>query len=197
MLDAEHILVRMLNQPKIAQIAAYMLSRGGGQMNVLKLTKLLYLSEREAITCFGSMMAGDSPHSMPEGPVLTQTLDLTNGALDSVPGGWNNWVTDKADYEVALNPKKKGFDRDDLDELSNAEIEVLDCVWKKFGHMEKYEIRDWTHKYCKEWEDPHGSSFPIPLERIYKAVGYSNEQSKVLHNEAVAEKYLDRLFSEM
>jgi len=55
-----------------------------------------------------------------------------------------------------------------LNELSRAELKTLHEVWEQFGRMNQYEIRDWTHENCPEWEDPHGSSNPIPYVRVFK-----------------------------
>lgn len=196
-LDEGAIIIGMLDQPKISQIAAFFIQRAGGQINVLKLTKLLYLAEREAMAKHGSMMAGDSPVSLPEGPVLTRALNLTNGIQDSVPNGWNRWVSDRAAYEVALNEEVVGFTRDALDRLSDAEICILDRVWVNFGKMSKYEIRDWTHKHCGEWEDPNGSSLPIPFERIFKNLGFSKEQSKAMAAEEISERHIDQVLASL
>lgn len=41
---------------------------------------------------------------------------------------------------------KKNASRDRLDHLSDADIEVLAAVWDEFGHINKWQIRDYTHK---------------------------------------------------
>jgi len=187
----------MLNQAKIAQMAAYLLQRQGGTMYLLKLTKLLYLCEREAVARFGTLISGDMPVSMPQGPVLSQTLDLMNGASPPVPGGWDSWISDREGYSVSLNPEVEGFNRSHLDALSDAEINVLDRVWQQFGQMDRWEIRDWTHNNCAEWQDPNGSSLPIQMMQFFQAVGFSNEQSRLLNLEANAEDCLDKTFASL
>lgn len=162
-------------------------------MALLKLTKLLYLAERESMAIHGHMMSGDRPVSMPHGPVLSQTLDLMNGATASQSGGWEDWICDREDHDVALAPAKSHFDRDQLDELSDADIQVLVTVWQQFGNMDRWALRDWTHQHCPEWRDPKGSSAPITLESIFSAVGYSREQSRELARESENEAHTDRI----
>lgn len=165
----------LFNEKRTAQVAAFLLHRAGGRLPLLKLMKLMYLAERESLRRFGEPISGDKLVSMPHGPVLSCTLDLMNGWGSSEDGGWESWMTDKDDHQIALrDPSMIRTPEQDLLELSNGDLEVLESVWAEFGHMGKYELRDYTHgEGCPEWEDPHGSSRPIPLRRLFKALGYS------------------------
>ena len=42
--------------------------------------------------------------------------------------------------------------------------------------MDPFVLRDWTHdpKNLPEWEDPNGSSFPIPIRRILQNLAVEN-----------------------
>lgn len=68
---------------------------------------------------------------------------------------------------------------DDLDELSDAELGILDEIWARFGHLNKYSLRDYTHKNCLEWENPHGTSIPIPYERVLKFLGKGDRSEEI------------------
>lgn len=183
----------MLNERKVAQMAAYLIRKDGERMPHLKLMKLLYLSDREALARYGYPMTGDSVVAMPHGPVLSMTLNLMDGDVESQPGGWESWISDKDNHEVSL--RKTTFTPEDLDQLSPADIDVLDSIWQRFGHMGKWEIRDYTHTNCPEWQDPKGSSNPIPLQRIFTALGHSNEEAAVLAANIEAERSIDRLIA--
>ena len=76
------------DQRKVAQAAAWFVSRSGGAINILKLMKLLYLADRQALASFARSISGDRMVSMPHGPVLSQTLELANGEFESIAGGW-------------------------------------------------------------------------------------------------------------
>ena len=114
-------------------------------MAYLKLMKLMYLSDRVSMDRFGEPLTGDLMVAMPHGPVLSRSLDLMKGAARG-DEGWNNWITDADHYDLQL--KQREIQRDDLDELSDADLSVIDSVYQDFGHMGKWQIRDYTHDHC-------------------------------------------------
>ena len=181
------------NERKAAQMAAYLICKSGkSRMPHLKLMKLLYLAERESLKQHGACMFGDYLVSLPHGPVLSLTLDLMDGDTQSQPGGWEDFISAKENNELAL---KSPITIDSLDELSPADIEILDLIWGEFGPMGKWEIRNYTHKHCPEWQDPHGSSYPIQYEKLFEACGYSNDEAKELAEQIEEERRIDRLFA--
>ena len=182
----------MFNERKVAQMAAFLLGKGGDRMPHLKLMKLLYLSDREAMERYGFPISGDCIVAMPHGLVLSMTLNLMDGDVESLPGGWDSLISDKENYELSL---KGSVTRSDLDELSQADIDVLEAVWARFGHMGKYEIRDYTHDHCPEWTDPNGSSNPIPYEKVFRAMGRSQDVAAELGARIEAERSLDKIFA--
>jgi uncharacterized phage-associated protein len=153
------------NERKAAQVAAFFCEKEGGAISVLKLMKLIYLSDRESMAQCGFPITNDYFVSMPHGPVNSMTLNLINGNSDEKKNGWNELISDRADHMVGLSRARTEAD---IEELSEFEIEVLETVWTEFGKMGRWEIRDWTHANCPEWEDPSGSCTPIPHERVLK-----------------------------
>lgn len=148
-------------------MAAFFLGKSAGSMPYLKLLKLLYLADREAMRVTGDSMSGDHFVSMPHGPVLSRTYELINRSASS--DAWDALVAPASGWSVKL---RKPVRRSDLDELSDQDIGILKGVQHRFGGMSKWQIRDWTHQHCAdEWQDPNGSSFPIPPEAIFRAVG--------------------------
>lgn len=173
----------MFNEQKAAQIAAWFIDQEGGSMPHLKLIKLMYLAEREAINRYGFPLTGDRLVAMPHGPVLSITLDHINDEVDSAAdGGWDEWVSDRAGHTVALN---RDVHREALDELSEADLKVLGETWKRFGWMSKYQLRNYTHNptNCPEWEHPQDSSRTISYETLFEALGHSPEQARVMADE--------------
>ena len=153
------------NVRKAAQIAAYFADRSGGRINVLKLAKLVYISDRKNLELHDFPITGDVYVSMDHGPVNSITLNYINGLTNRNRDDWEAFVTDRDGYNVGLT---REVSEDALDELSRAEYRTLQIIWRDFGHMDQYQIRDWTHENCPEWENPEGSSNPIPYERILK-----------------------------
>jgi len=185
--------MQMYNERKAAQMAAFFLGQTAeGRMAHLKLMKLLYLADREAVRHFGFAMTGDRMVSMPHGPVLSLTLNLMDGDTESGPGGWEEWIGDKENHELAL---RQPLQAERLDELAPAELEVLRGVWQRFGAMGKWELRDWTHSHCPEWQDPLGSSNPIPFERLALALGFDAAAAQELAAQNQAEREVDGLFA--
>jgi len=181
----------MYSEHKAAQMGAFFLHEAGGRMPHLKLMKLLYLAERESYRRHGHGISGDAMVSMPHGPVLSQTLDYINGHIQSAPGGWDDWIADKAERQVQL--KKRDITRRDLGEMSAGDVEVLAAVWEQFGRMDQWQISDYTHQRCAEWEDPNGSSKPIARETILQAVGYSKKHAGEIAAARCEEDAIDSL----
>lgn len=183
------------NARKAAQIIAFFIAKSGGNsINVLKAVKLVYLGDRQSIADFGFPITDDSHVSMPHGPVNSTTYRHVNGEYDLDACGWSEFLEDKANHQVGAKQK---FDIDDLDELSDADIRSLSKVWDQFGHMNQWQLRDWTHdrKNVPEWENPGGSSLPIPLERILTLLQIENADE---HADLIEDhRYLDRVFSSL
>lgn len=182
----------MFKERKAAQLAAALLDKAGGRLNVLKLTKLLYLVEREAMKRHGFQVSDDQMVSMPRGPVLSQTLDLTNGSVES--SAWEDLVEDREGHDVRL---KKPMSRSDFSALSDATIDIVNAVWAEFGHMNQWELVKFTHDQCAEWEDPNGSSLPIPAKRVFMAVGSSAADAELMAKEMRAQQYFDQLLEDV
>lgn len=184
----------MFNEQKSAQIAAWFIAKEGGSMPHLKLIKLMYLAERASISTHGHLLTGDRFVAMPHGPVLSLTLDHINDAVGSQQDGWDSWISDKANYTVGL---QREVTRDALDELSDADLNVLEATWKKFGWMTKYQIRDYTHdpKNCPEWKDPEGSSNPIDYDEVFRALGFDADAAEEMSQNIREQSRIDRALS--
>ena len=184
----------MFNERRVAQMAAYLLGRGKGRMNYLKLMKLLYLADRASMKRNGHPISGDRYVSMDHGPVLSQTFNLIKGAVQFAKQDWNYWIADRANYAVSL---KRKVHREALDELSEADLEVLGDVYSKFGKMDQWKLVEYTHRYCSEWKDPKGSSGPISYEDIFKALGRPRTEAKKLGARVEQHRNIDKLFASL
>lgn len=177
----------MFSEIKATQMAAYLLKKRGGRMSYMKLIKLLYLAERQAMAKWGESMSGDKFVSMPHGPVLSGTLDLIN---EDTEGCWNELIKDEANKEVSL---AHDIEIEELDELCLAEMKILDKIFDEFGKMNRWEIRDYTHDHCAEWQDPNGSSYPINPKDIFRAVGKNESEVEKLVRKYTEQQQLDTL----
>ena len=162
----------MFDKEKAAQVAAYILWKCG-DMKYIKLMKLMYLAERKYLVDYGARLTGDRLVSMPHGPVLSNTLDLIHFDPESI---WDSWIKDEADKKVSLGRQVES--EDDFDLLSKSVIRVLDSIIDQFGAIGAWDLRDLTHtkEVCPEWQNPHGSSYPIELEDILLNSGKTKEE---------------------
>lgn len=173
------------DERKATQAAARFLKLRGGKMSHLKLIKLLYLMDREALKRWGRPVTGDSYVSMPQGPVLSKTYELM------AFGGktWKEIVSEIGNYEVSLKGEPS------TDDLSEAEIELIDEIFKEYGGLGRWKLRDLTHEF-QEWTDPGQSSIPILIENLLKILGKTEaEISKIKADEMSlrrVESILDR-----
>jgi uncharacterized phage-associated protein len=165
------------NEAKATQAAAYLIQLRGGQMSYLKLIKLLYLLDREAILRWGRPVTTDRYVSMDKGPVVSRIYDL----ITDEPGPdegliWRRFISEPKHYEVSLlgSPGR--------DELSAAEEELIEEIFGRYGTMNRWDLVKLSHD-LPEWTDPDGSALPIEYRDILKAVGKTPSEAAVIEAE--------------
>jgi hypothetical protein len=163
------------NPKKSTQAAAILLKLNKGDMEKYLFIKMLYLADRAALEKWGDPITGDSAVSMPYGPVLSTIYDLTKGRGQPSRSFWEKFISD-ADEET-----NRVFLKGDpgQDELSKAEIKILEAVHSKFKNYTWKRIHDYCER-LEEYEDVGKSSKPLPTERILKALGKTPQQIKEL-----------------
>ena len=158
------------NEAKVTQAAGLFLKKRGGKMSYMKLLKLLYLTDREALVRWGRPVTTDVYVSMDHGPVLSKTLDIINEGPDSIEGRiWAQYISAASNYEVSL------LEDTPTTELSRAEEKLIDEIFCKFGAYSRWQIRDYVHT-LPEWTDPHGSAVPIRYSDILVAAKKTEEE---------------------
>lgn len=185
----------MFSPEKAAQIAAFFAQKERGTINIMKLVKLMYLADREAMARYATPISFDRMVSMNNGPVLSQTLNLINGDVQqSAAAVWDAWMTDREGHKISA---KKGASVEELDQLSDADLEVLADTWGRFGRMNQFDLSAYTHKNCPEWRFPEGSAMPISEMDVFKALGKSTEEAFILSERLKEESELDRVFARL
>jgi uncharacterized phage-associated protein len=162
---------------KAAQLIAYLIGKSGSNsLNLLKVVKLVYLVDRESLARSGFPVLDEPRFSMPHGPVNSTTLDHLNGFYNLSPYNWADFLTDREHNVIGLS--RDYIEREDLDELSDADVECADEVWRQFGGMDQWQLRDWTHdpQNVPEWQDPQGGREPITLLEILRALNVENAE---------------------
>lgn len=176
-------------EDRTTQAAARLLQLHGGSMNHMKLVKLLYLADREALIRWGRPITFDWYVSMPHGPVLSRTLDLINAQVDpDEPSYWHRFISEREQHEVSLRGSAPH------DQLAPAEEIILREIFKQYGHLNQWQLEDVSHK-LPEWQDPEGSSVPIDLRDILRAEGMTEEDITAIEDTLKAEAEASRLLA--
>jgi uncharacterized phage-associated protein len=179
---------------KATEVACQFLNREGGAANVMKLVKLVYLLDRLSLARRGIPVVGGAYFSLPNGPVTSELLDLTNsGRLWGVADcRWEEFITDRQNHEVAMVKEAQLAPRD---LLSDSEIDLIDEIYLDHGGRDQWQLRRWCHEHCEEWTPLAQGRERIPLERVARAVGKTDEQVARLTEEAAELSFLSPALS--
>jgi uncharacterized phage-associated protein len=161
---------------KAAQICTYFALENGGLIEKLKLIILVYLSERACLAENHRPMLFDELFSLPHGPICSRTL---NGIDGEIRGHiWDDFVARNGNEIVAL----KKFTREDFDEISDAEMDILERTWGEFGHMTASQLRNYSHDHCPEHTETAGR-IPISYRDLLEALGASDAEAELVDRE--------------
>ena len=175
-------------EDKVTQVAALFLKLRNGKMSHLKLMKLLYLAEREALIRWRRPLVYDSYVLMPRGPVLSQTLNLLHGESEEEGGFWVKAISAPSNHEVSL------LSDPDTKSLSEAEVQLINEIYDQFGKMSRWDICEMTHD-LPEWQDPKGSSIPIDYKDILLGAGKTEIEIAAIVDEIENIAIMDTLMS--
>jgi len=156
-------------------------------MKYLKLVKLLYLADREALLRWGRPITTDRYVSMDKGPVVSRIYSLISE--EPQPGSesfWRRHITNVPDWDVQLS-----VDPSD-DELSLIEEELLSEIFRMHGHKNRWRLVEETHN-LPEWIDPFGSSMPIEYRDILRAGEKTESEVAEIESELESIAAVDRL----
>lgn len=149
---------------KAAQLSAFFALQSEGQIEKLKLIKLIYLAERRSLKEYEQPMLFDEFYSLPHGPICSSTLNGIDGIIHD--DMWSKYIYRN---ENEIVPTKR-FTRDDLDELSNVEISIATKIWRRFGKLTAPQIRNYFHKKCPEYTEIERGRLPISYRSVLEAL---------------------------
>ncbi len=177
------------DEEKATAAAALLLGRRGGRMEYLHLIKLLYMAERESFRRYGRPIIGDEYVSMRHGPVLSITYNL----IKEEKAGQDFWLKHirqlprSHEVELVKDPGRGA--------LSEAEVEILEEIFKRYGRTNQWAVRDLTHKF-PEWKNPGNSCLKIRPEDILRALKKTEDEIRQVSQEAAERAHFDKLFGE-
>jgi len=147
-----YALMKMLlefDYKKATQAINYLAKKEGGQIDKLKLIKLVYLADRYHLRRYGRPVVNDAYLAMPLGPVGSSVKDIAefSGFLDEEERGYAEkylaaGVRDNTVVSVA---------NVDSDIFSKSEREALDFAYHEFGAQSASSLVKITHRY-PEWD---------------------------------------------
>ncbi len=170
------------DEKKATQAAARFLRLAGGELNYMLLIKLLYMLDREALLLWGRPVSFDTFYSMSLGPVLSTVHDLiTQPPIPQEENLWNEVISSPTNYRVKL---LKGIDTDNL---SEAEDELIDQLYTKFGEPYKnwpFALVDLLHATLPEWKKVEkGERLPLEIKDILLAGNKSADDIRAIEDE--------------
>ncbi len=120
------------SKEKAIQAINFFVEKEGGKCNYMKVIKLISLSDRLHLQKYGRTITGDKYYAMKHGMVPSTTLDISK--VNS-PGNWEVGIIDKID--------RKQFSKTDL--------EILEAIYKEYGHLDQFQLRDDISHRLPEW----------------------------------------------
>ncbi|MBN1796711.1 MAG: SocA family protein [Sedimentisphaerales bacterium] len=146
------------DREKATQAIVWLIKRNNGSMDKLQLVKLLFLADREHLSKYGRPIVGGSYYAMDYGPVSSQLLDYLNEPINKESA----FIVDKNHTIIAQNTSGQEW-------LSQSDLDVLDEIYKSYGHVDKWKLRDITHTFAayKKNEPSEGGRQPLPYEDFF------------------------------
>ena len=134
---------------KATQAINYLTKKEGGQIDKLKLIKLIYLADRYHLRRYGRPMANDTYFAMRLGPVGSSVKDIAEMSSQFLDDEERNYAG-KYIARGAINNTVVSIANVDSDVFSKSEIEALDFAYNEFGNKSESTLVGITHRY-PEW----------------------------------------------
>jgi len=133
---------------KATQAINYLAKKEGGQIDKLKLIKLVYFADRFHLRRYGRPITNDEYIAMPLGPVGSSVKDVAE---------FSNFLPDDERKYATIYLKNNGVANAitsvadvDVDVFSRSEKAALDFVYSEFGDKQASTLVNIAHRY-PEW----------------------------------------------
>jgi uncharacterized phage-associated protein len=155
-------------------------------MSRLRLLKILYIADREALKEIGRPISSDTWVAMKNGPVLSRSYNVIKGE-DVGSTEFNQYVDQQGHLLFLVKEPGK-------DQLNRFEIRKLHELSTRYRELDDWDIVEETHQF-KEWikNNPGESSRPIPLKDVLAAVDMPPERIEIVLRDAENVKSLERV----
>jgi len=181
---------RHFDVQKAIQAAGELLRFERNRMSYIRLLKLLYIADRDAIRESGMPILGSRAVAMDNGPLHSDVYNLVRGIHENTATWAQFFSTIGYQVETTRQP--------DNGLLSQYEINKLREISEKYAPFTDIDIcKVMTHSF-DEWSKNYNekSSKPIPIEDIIDAVGRKGDKESILEDIAELEEF-DKLMSQV
>lgn len=134
--NSHNYLKMNIQEKKIENAILFFTNKSNNCIDRLKLIKLIWLSDRIHLNKYGRLILKDRYKALPNGPIASQTLTMTNYSLPN--------VYDVENYNIK---SKKQFDSN---YFSKSDLKVMDYVWNKFKNYDGFYLSNYSHLF-PEW----------------------------------------------
>lgn len=134
---------------KLVQLLAYLANKNSsGQINKLKVIKLVWAADRFHLRKYGRLVSGDDYFALKYGPVASQLKNIAEHD-NYLPEAYIQYAKEfisPIKNKTEIQAKREA----DTDLLSKSDKEALDFAWDQFGNKTGFNLADFSHLY-PEW----------------------------------------------
>lgn len=168
------------NYKKSIQALNFFAIQAGGNINKMKALKLIWLSDRLHLRNFGRPILNDTYFALNYGPIASNTKDLvenTSFLTEPERAYRNEYLSNHSQTTYDFQSKNPV----DSKVFSKTDLEVMETIFKVFGHFNEFQLSEESHKY-PEWKKFEGhlksstaSRFEMNYEDFFSA--YNKEEN--------------------
>ena len=163
-----------MRERQAAQLSAAFILKARRPVGLVRLLKLVYLAEREAVRRSGAAIVMDDIYAMEAGMVLSRTFDLMKGKAGTpTTGEWAEFIAPPSERGINV---RRGVGQSLLDGLSPDDMSVVEDVWAKHGSMTRDELVHDVHHGLEEWVEFWGGTsrrsraVHVPYDQLLRTV---------------------------
>lgn len=182
---------------KIKAVVLYILEKSGGTLDHITLFKKMYFAQQLYLVRYGRVIFNDSFRGFKRGPVPTFTYKSFLSALDNLTNATadiRHFDSSFVQTEVSGVKYVHSGESPDMDELAEAEVEVINEILAKTKDMSAEELSELSHR-DSAWIQANDRAQIDPRDNymtvlsIAKAGGASQEILNYIRQTQILEDY--------